>query len=67
MGEHFVGDDGGVGVDVAGFYGEGGDFCDEDAAEGVGDAGVEADDLFDLGADLVGLGGGEVNLVDDGY
>ena len=27
--------------------------------------GVEADDFLDLGADLFGLGGGEVDLVDD--
>ena len=31
-----------------------------------GVAGVEADDLLDLGADFLGLGGGEVDLVDDG-
>ena len=30
-----------------------------------GFAGVEADDVLDLGLDLVGLGGGEVDLVDD--
>ena len=51
--------------------------CD-DGLEHVGDAeaglggdldgvgGVEADDVLDLLADLVGLGGGEVDLVDDG-
>jgi hypothetical protein len=36
VGEHFVVDDGGVIFDVDVFYGCGGDFGDEDAAEGVG-------------------------------
>ncbi len=42
---------------------------DADAGLGAGEhrvAGVDADDVLDLGADLLGLGGGEVDLVDDG-
>ena len=41
---------------------------DADAGLGAGEhrlAGVEADDVLDLLADLLGLGGGEVDLVDD--
>lgn len=44
VGEHFVLDDGGVVPDVDGLDGDGGDFGDEDAAEGVGDGGVDADE-----------------------
>ena len=43
-------------------------FLDADAGLGAGEhrfGGVEADDVLDLGADLLGLGGGEVDLVDD--
>ncbi len=42
---------------------------DADAGFGAGEhrlAGVDADDVLDLVADLFGLGGGEVDLVDDG-
>ena len=42
---------------------------DADARLGAGEhrfAGVDADDVLDLGADLLGFGGGEVDLVDDG-
>ncbi len=44
VGEHFVLDDGGVVPDVDGLDGDGGDLGDEDAAEGVGDGGVDADE-----------------------
>lgn len=44
MCEHFVLDDGGVLVDVDVFDGERRDLGEEDAAEGVGDAGVDADE-----------------------
>jgi hypothetical protein len=40
VGEHFVLDDGRVHVDEDIFDGEGGDFGEEDAAEGVGYAGI---------------------------
>lgn len=43
MGEDFILDDGGVVVDVDEFNGEGGDFGEEDAAEGVGEGSVDAD------------------------
>lgn len=42
VGEDFVLDYGGVVVDEDVFDGEGGDFGEQDAAEGVGDGGVEA-------------------------
>jgi hypothetical protein len=42
VGKHFVLDDGRVLVDEDIFYGKRGDFGEEDAAEGVGDGGVEA-------------------------
>lgn len=38
-------DDGGVGLDIDCFYGEGRDFCEEDAAEGVGDGGIDVDEV----------------------
>ena len=44
-------------------------FLDADARLGAGHdrvRGVEPDHFLDLGADLFGLGGGEVDLVDDG-
>ena len=44
MGEDFVGHDGGVVVDVDVFDGEGGDLGEEDAAEGVGDGGIDVDE-----------------------
>ena len=44
MGEDFVGHDGGVVVDVDVFDREGGDLGKEDAAEGVGDGGVDIDE-----------------------
>jgi hypothetical protein len=36
-------DDGGVVVDEAVFYGDGGDLCHENTAESIGDGGVETD------------------------
>lgn len=44
MGENFVLDDGGVVVDEDVFDSEGRDFGEEDAAEGVGDGGVNIDE-----------------------
>lgn len=44
VGEDFVLDDGGVVVDEDVFDGEGGDFGEEDTAEGVCDGGVETDE-----------------------
>jgi hypothetical protein len=41
--EDFVSHDRGIVVHVDFLYGEGGDFGEEDAAEGVGERGVEAD------------------------
>jgi hypothetical protein len=44
-------------------------FGDADAGLGAGEdgvRGVEADDVLDLGLDLFGFGGGQVDLVDDG-
>lgn len=43
MGEDFVLDDGGVVVDEDVFDGEGGDFGQKNAAEGVGEGGVDTD------------------------
>jgi hypothetical protein len=43
VGEDLVLDDRGVVLDVDVLNGEGGDFGEEDAAEGVGDGGVDAD------------------------
>ena len=43
MGEDLVRDDRGVVVDVHFFDGEGGHFGEEDAAEGIGDGGIQAD------------------------
>lgn len=43
MGEDFVLDDGGVVVDEDVFDGKGGDFGEEDAAEGICDGGVDGD------------------------
>ncbi|MCY1171193.1 hypothetical protein D9M73_112970 [compost metagenome] len=45
-------------------------FGDADAGLGAGQhgvGGVEADHFLDLGLDLVGVGGGEIDLVDDGH
>jgi len=44
LGEHFIRDNGSVVVVVDFFDGEGGDFGKEDAAEGVGEGDVEADE-----------------------
>jgi hypothetical protein len=45
-------------------------FLDADARFGAGQdrvAGIEPDDVLDLGLDLFGLGGGQIDLVDDGH
>ena len=44
MGEDFILDDGGVLVDEDVFNSEGGDLGEQDAAEGIGDGGVDADE-----------------------
>lgn len=44
LGENFVRDDRGVVVDVDFLNGEGGDFGEENAAEGVGEGCIEADE-----------------------
>lgn len=68
MGEDFVLDDGGVLLDENVFDGEGGEFGEEDAAEGVGCAGVEAGEgedgevggvFVEVDRDVLGRGDGE--------
>lgn len=58
VGEDLILDHGGVVVDVDGLDGEGGDLGDEDAAEGVGDGGVDANEGKGR------LGGGQVVELD---
>ena len=72
MGEDFVLDDGGVVVDEDEFDGERGDFGDEDAAEGISEGGVDADEgergvegcIF-MEVDVEVLSGKRVSLMDD--